>query len=140
MSKIIVFSEKNGVSICHPAPDADIKDVLMRDCPDGAIIVNAADIPDNPEYSRSWVIVDEKISIDMTVAREVHREKLRQAREPLFTQLDKEWIIADERGDEAKKTNIRAKKKSLRDVTDDPAIEAAKTISELINIWPDCLK
>ena len=54
--------------------------------------------------------------------------------------LDVEYQHADERGDVAEKARIAAKKQALRDVTADPAIEAAQTPEALKAVWPDILK
>lgn len=78
------------------------------------------------------------ITVNMAKARDIHRAKMRDAREPLFAALDVAYQRAIETGTDT--SAIVAKKQALRDVTGDPAIEAAQTINELKNIWPDVLK
>lgn len=78
------------------------------------------------------------ITINMTKARDIHRDKLRGARAPLFAALDVEFQRALEDGKPA--ADIVARKKALRDVTAHPDIEAAQTIEQLKAVWPDCLK
>lgn len=77
------------------------------------------------------------ISFDMTAARKVWREKMRKAREPLLAALDTQYQRATEIG--ADTSAIVAHKQALRDVTDDPGIEAAQTIQELQAVWPAVL-
>ena len=43
---------------------------------------------------------------------------------------------ADEAGDTGAKADIAKRKQALRDVTADPAIEAARTPDELRAVWP----
>jgi hypothetical protein len=74
----------------------------------------------------------------MEKAREIHRAKMRDAREPFFAALDIAYQRATETG--ADTSAIVAKKQDLREVTSDPAIEAAQTTDELKAIWPDILK
>jgi len=78
------------------------------------------------------------IIVNMEKARDIHRNALRQAREPKFKDLDIAYMVAVERGQDT--TEIVAKKQALRDVTKDPAIEAAQTTDELKAVWPDILK
>jgi len=80
-----------------------------------------------------------KPDVDMGKAREVHREHLRQRRTPLLDKLDLEYMRADEDGDQQKKKDIAKKKQALRDVTSDPAIDAATTPEQLMAIVPAAL-
>jgi hypothetical protein len=78
------------------------------------------------------------ITVNMAKARDIHRQKMRNAREPLFAALDVAYQRATETG--ADTSEIIAKKQALRDVTGDPAIEAAQTTDELKAVWPEVLK
>jgi hypothetical protein len=77
------------------------------------------------------------ITINMAKARDIHRAKMRAARDPLFAALDIAYQRATETG--ADTAEIVAKKQALRDVTIDPAIEAAQTIEALKAVWPEIL-
>lgn len=70
------------------------------------------------------------LSHDMPKAREIHRKKMRDAREPKLAALDVEQL----RG-----RNVEAQKQALRDVTSDPRIDAATTVEELKAAWPEIL-
>lgn len=76
----------------------------------------------------------------MPGVREKERELRRRARAPKLAVLDVEYMRADEAGDPAEKARVAAKKQALRDVTIDPAIEAATTPEELRAAWPVILK
>lgn len=102
--------------------------------------ITTADLPTTREYRNGWQHDGTTISHNMVKCRELHREKMRAAREPKLEALDIEYVRADEAGDAAKKKDIAARKQVLRDVTADPAIAAAKTVDELKAVWPDCLK
>jgi hypothetical protein len=80
------------------------------------------------------------IYIDMPQAREIHRENLRAIRAPLLEQADIDYMRADESNDLLEKRRIAQVKQALRDVTDDPRIEAAQTPEELKAVIPDVLK
>jgi hypothetical protein len=76
------------------------------------------------------------ITIDMTRAREIWRDKIRLARN--FAPLDLAFQRAQETGADIRA--IVAAKQALRDAPDDPRIEVAATLDELKAVWPDCLK
>jgi fibronectin type 3 domain-containing protein len=80
------------------------------------------------------------ITVDMTKAREIKRDQLRAERRPLLEQLDVEFMRAQEQGDQTKADEIAAKKQALRDVTADPAIDAATTPDELKAATPAALQ
>jgi len=80
------------------------------------------------------------ISVDMTKAREIKRDMIRAERKPLLEKLDVEYMRAQEAGDTQKQALIAEKKQSLRDVTADPAIDAATTPDELKAVRPDVLE
>jgi hypothetical protein len=74
----------------------------------------------------------------MEKAKDIWKNKLREARKPLFTELDLAFMKAIERNQDT--TEIAQKKQALRDVTDHPDIEAATTTEELKAVWPEVLE
>lgn len=74
---------------------------------------------------------------DMPKARDIWRDKMRAARAPLLAALDQEMSRAYK--DPIRQDEIEAKRQALRDVTADPAIEAAGTPEELKAVWPQIL-
>jgi hypothetical protein len=79
------------------------------------------------------------ITINMTVARDVWRTRIRAARAPKLDALDVAYQRADEQGNSAAKQSIAAEKQVLRDATKDPRIDAAATPEELMAAWPEGL-
>ena len=71
--------------------------------------------------------------VDMAKAREIHKSKIRAAREPKLAELDIEFQKALERG--ASTTDIVAKKQALRDAPADSAINAATDEAGLKAQW-----
>ena len=71
--------------------------------------------------------------IDMAKAREIHKDKIRIAREPLLKALDIEFQKALETG--ASTTDIVAKKQALRDAPADSGIAAASDTNALKAQW-----
>ena len=75
------------------------------------------------------------ISINMDKAREIHKDKIRAARQPLLQQKDIEFMRAVESADAVKQTEVAAEKQSLRDATKNPNITSASTPEELKESW-----
>ena len=73
------------------------------------------------------------ININMTKARDIHRDKVRQARNPKLAAKDVEVQRALETG--ADTSAIVAAKQALRDAPAAFAIEAASTPDELKQAW-----
>ena len=61
-------------------------------------------------------------------------------RAPLFGEADVDYLKADEAGDGAAEASVRSYKQALRDVPQDPRIDAAETPEELKAIVPDVLR
>jgi len=71
--------------------------------------------------------------IDMAKAKEIHKSKIRIARDPKLAELDVEFQKAQETN--ADTTDIVAKKQALRDAPAASAIDSATTTDELKSQW-----
>jgi len=71
--------------------------------------------------------------IDMAKAREIHKNNIRAAREPLLNALDIEFQKALETSSST--TDIVSKKQALRDAPADSAIASASNEAELKAQW-----
>lgn len=80
------------------------------------------------------------ININMDKAREIHKQNIREMRQPLFQKADVEYIIALEKGDEIKVNEIKEIKQALRDATSYEGIYTAQTPEELKEAIPPILK
>ena len=74
----------------------------------------------------------------MNKAREIWRNKWREARKPLLEALDVEWMRAAEAGDAARQNEIVEKKQHLRDVTK-LDLESIDDPYQLGQVWPKIL-
>jgi hypothetical protein len=101
--------------------------------------IDFAEIPTDRTFRNAWRGKGNKVEVDMDAAREIHRDHLRELRAPKLAELDTAYIRADENNDQATKVRIAKQKQALRDVTDDPAIDAAKTPEKLRAAVPKAL-
>jgi hypothetical protein len=65
MSKLIIFTNNNGgVSVCIPTGELPIEEVLTKDCPQGAVIVDDSELPSDNTYFNAWELVDGKVVVN----------------------------------------------------------------------------
>jgi hypothetical protein len=134
--RIIYSTPDGGIAVITPTGSLPIEQVLAKDVPSGAtgIIVEADAIPSDRSFRGAWTRDGAAITHDMAKAREIHRDRIRAARDPKLTALD----VAVQRELEKPNPNtaqIFAQKQSLRDAPANPAINAATTISQLKAAW-----
>ena len=79
------------------------------------------------------------ITINMDKARDIHRDKVREARDSKLASKDVEFMRAVETGDTNAQTTVAAEKQALRDATAAAAIDAATTADELKAAWDTTL-
>ena len=117
MTKVIIFSNDNGgVSTCIPTGELDIQAVLAKDCPAGALIVEASSLPnDDSDFYNAWELANGAVSVNLTKAKALTKTRLRAEREPLFAAQDVLFQRAQESG--ADTTAIVAEKTRLRNIT-----------------------
>lgn len=75
------------------------------------------------------------INVNMDKARDIHRDKVREARNPKLAAKDVDFMRAVEAGDTDAQATVAAEKQALRDATAAAAIDAATTPDELKAAW-----
>jgi hypothetical protein len=102
----------------------------------GAVSYNAADyqIPVERTFRDAWEADENSavINVNLEKAKDIWRDKIREARKPMLEQLDTAYMRALETG--ADTTQIIADKQVLRDAPAHPNINAATSVSELIQV------
>ena len=98
------------------------------------IDASTATVPSDRNFRGAWVLNGSVISEDLTAAKAIFADKVREARAPLLDALDTDYMKALEAS--ADTTQIVADKQALRDAP--TAGNAATTIDELKAAWPSC--
>ncbi len=98
------------------------------------IDASTATVPANRDFRGAWSLTGIVISEDLTKAKEIFADKVREARGPLLEALDTDFMKAQETS--ADTTQIVADKQALRDAP--TAGDSASTIAELKAAWPSC--
>jgi uncharacterized protein YdaT len=75
------------------------------------------------------------ITIDISKAKEVWKNKIREKRKPVLEQLDIDFVKAQETSSDT--TSIVADKQTLRDLPSQ--VDTATTVDEIKAVWNDML-
>jgi len=129
MTQVIIFTNDNGgVSVCIPTGEMDIEAVKAKDTPSNSIIVDSADLPqaDN-DFFNAWELADGVVTVNLTKAKALTKERLRMERVPLMNAQDVLYMRALESGGLLE--GIVAEKNRLRDITN--LADACTTTAEL---------
>ena len=129
MAQVIIFTNNNnGVSVCVPTGELPIEQVLTKDCPEGAIIVDANSLPnEHNDFFNAWELADGVVSVNFDKAKAITKDRLRAERKPLLEAQDVAFQRALESG--ADTSAIVAEKQRLRDIT--KLADSATTLDEL---------
>ena len=106
---------------------------------DGVTAAKPSTMPSDRHFRNAWVFDSEKtaISEDITAAKEIFKDKIREVRGPLLEAEDVVWMKAAEADDATAKAASVAKKKALRDAPAASAITSADTIDKLKAAWDE---
>ena len=99
----------------------------------------ATSIPSNRDFRGAWSLSGKVISEDMTKAKELFKDKIREVRQPLLEAEDVVYMKAMEADDATAKAASAEKKKSLRDAPAASAISSADTIDKMKAAWDTSL-
>ena len=95
----------------------------------------SATVPSDRHFRGAWSLDGKVISEDMTAAKVIFKDKIREVRAPLLEVEDVVYMKALEADDADAKTASVAKKKALRDAPAASAITSADTIAKLKAAW-----
>ena len=99
------------------------------------IDASTATVPSDRAFRGAWSLSGNVISEDMTSAKAIFKDKVREVRKPLLDAEDVVYMKALEADDATAKAASVAKKAALRDAPAAAAIDAATTIAELKAAW-----
>ena len=140
--KRIVYQGDDGRAVVViPAPNflaegGTLNDVMNKCVPisgkSTADIVDKSEILSDRTFRNAWVTEKGKSTeVDLSKAKDVAKEKVREARTPKFQELDIAYQRADEDSDTDAKKAVADKKKVLRDATANSKITDASDVAKL---------
>lgn len=152
--RILYTRADGGVSIATSKPKADVERgfreltdeeyialVWERSVPKDA--TSAFEIDDNyvlpdREFRNAWVQDGKTVIHDLEKAREIQLDRIRLAREPKLIELDKEFMMALEKG--LPTEEVATKKQILRDITEPLKVLELSSIEDVKAAFPEILK
>ena len=140
--KRIVYQGEDGIakivvpSLEYLAKGNTMDDVLKKcvpeNCRDSANVVEVDTVPSDRTFRNAWVTEQGKsVEVDLAKAKDVAKDKVRQARTPKFAELDVAYQRADEADDSDAKAAVVVKKQTARDATADTKITNADSVDNL---------
>jgi hypothetical protein len=72
MAQVIIYQNSNGgVSVCVPTGELPINEVLVKDCPAGAIIVDDSTLPQgaDAQFFDAWRLNGSTVTVDFPTAQ-----------------------------------------------------------------------
>ena len=99
------------------------------------IDASTATIPSDRHFRGAWSLSGKVISEDMTSAKAIFQDKIREVRAPLLAAEDVVYMKALEADDSSAKSTSVTKKTALRDAPAASAIGSADTIAKLKAAW-----
>jgi|TARA_R100000353_G_scaffold171239_1_gene135543 hypothetical protein len=108
---------------------------MIMDKDGNSIDASTATVPSDRHFRNAWTLNGKVISEDMTEAKKIFQNKIREVRTPLLEAEDVAYMKALEADDASAKTASVNKKKALRDAPAASAISNADTIAKLKAAW-----
>jgi hypothetical protein len=101
MAKVIIYTNQNGnVAVTVPTGELPIEQVLAKDCPQNAIIIDDSELPqgDDAKYFNAWVLNNGVVTVDATKKATMQSAKQTEitAKESALSKLTALGLTADE--------------------------------------------
>ena len=108
---------------------------LIQDKDGNVIDQSVATKPSDRHFRNAWSLSGTVITEDLTAAKVIFKDKIREVRKPLLDEQDVLFMKALEDGDSSAQTVAKNKKTALRDAPAASAITNASNITELKAAW-----
>ena len=108
---------------------------------DGVIAATPSTMPSDRHFRNAWVFDSDKAAIteDITAAKVIFKDKIREVRLPLLEAEDVSFMKALEVADSDARVASQTKKVNLRNAPQAAAISGADTIDKLKAAWDESL-
>ena len=104
-----------------------------------SIAAASATVPSDRHFRDAWALDGTVISEDLTIAKVIFKNKIREVRKPLLEAQDVAYMKALESGDSSAQTTAVNTKTALRNAPAASAITDASNITELKAAWDTSL-
>jgi hypothetical protein len=96
MAQIIIYELNGQVAVCTPTGELTVAEVLAKDCPEGAIIIDDSELP--TEYFDAWELIDGKVVVNQSKKAAIIAKQIAEttAKESALSKLTALGLNADE--------------------------------------------
>ena len=108
---------------------------MIMDKDGNSIDASTATKPSDRHFRNAWSLSGTTITEDVTAAKVIFKNKIREVRTPLLEAQDVAFMKALEAGDSSAQTTAKNAKTALRDAPAASAISNADTIAKLKAAW-----
>ena len=108
---------------------------MIMDKDGNSIDASTATVPSDRHFRNAWSLSGKTITEDVTAAKVIFKDKIREVRTPLLEAQDVAFMKALEAGDSSAQTTAKNAKTALRDAPAASAISNADTIAKLKAAW-----
>tara|TARA_R110002096_G_scaffold64985_1_gene158191 strand:- start:56 stop:424 length:369 start_codon:yes stop_codon:yes gene_type:complete len=112
---------------------------IISDKDENLINASSATIPSDKHFRDAWTLSGSTITEDLTLAKTMFKDKIREVRKLLLEEQDVAYMKALEDDDSDAQTAAKNAKKALRDAPAASAITNAANITALKNTWDTSL-
>jgi hypothetical protein len=98
MAQVIIYEQNGQVAVCIPSGELPIEEVLAKDAPSHAIIIDDSKLPTDNEFFNAWELVDGKVVVNETKKQAIIDAQQTPiiAKESAIVKLEKLGLTADE--------------------------------------------
>ena len=108
---------------------------IISDKDGNEIDASSATIPSDRHFRNAWTLSGSTITEDLTTAKTMFKDKIREVRKPLLEEQDVAYMKALEDDDSDAQTAAKNVKTALRNAPAASAITNAANITALKNAW-----
>ena len=108
---------------------------IIADKDGNTINASTATVPSDRHFRNAWSLSGTTITEDMTAAKVIFKDKIREVRKDLLEEQDVAFMKALEAGDSSAQTTAKNAKTALRNAPAAQAITDADTITKLKAAW-----
>ena len=108
---------------------------IIADKDGNSIDASTATVPSDRHFRNAWSLSGTTITEDVTAAKVIFKNKIREVRKDLLEAQDVAFMKALEAGDSSAQTTAKNAKTALRDAPAASAISNADTIAKLKAAW-----
>ena len=142
MAKIIYTNDNGNMVVITPvSTELTVEEIAAKDVPAGKsyTIVEDSQVPTDRSFRDAWALSDGSIQVEMTKAKDLMRDKIREVRKDLLASEDVTFMRAVETADADAQAASAARKQALRDAPLASAISNASDVTALKAAWDTSL-